>query len=357
MRIGVLITVAFALAVAAGGWLWLGARQTQPGESGSGQRLFPGLEKQLNKVERIRVEHRGAAYDVLRKGDQWQLPGKTAYPVLFERVKPLLLGIAQLEKVEPQTDKPENYPRLGVQEPSAESANWRISLYAGAEAAVASLIVGKIRVGLIAGGRDGIYARAAGQPRAWLLAGNLELPENQIDWVDRQIIYIKPKSVKRVTIRHPDGDLLVIERPRRGAPEFVVANLPEGASLKDDVDLNPLARSLAGLDMEDVMARSDAGFSDEEAVSAVFETWDELEVRAYTVERAGQIFAWFEAGASALDSTDLSGVKTLGADHAGLAERVAGRVFRIPEGPGKRLRVRLDDVLHNGGEDRSAAVP
>lgn len=335
-----------ALAFLAGAYLLLGERQTPPGDS-AGQRLFPRLEQKLNDIIRIRVEHRGEAYEVVKKGAQWQLRDKGGYPVLFERVKPLLLGIALLEKVEPKTGKRENYARLGVEEPSAGSANMRLSLYADANNPVASLIVGAIRRGLIAGGRDGIYARVSGEPRAWLVAGDLELPQTAVDWVDRQIIQVKPKAVRRVTIRHPDGSDLVVERPRQGAPAFAVVNIPAGGALKDGFDVNVLARGLAGLKMDDVLVRSDAGLPEAQAVAAVFETWDGLQVTAHTLEHEDEIFVWFDIGAAGLDMSDLSKVRMTQNDTAGLRSRLEGWVYRIPRARGDRLRTRLDDILES----------
>jgi len=334
-----------ALAFAAGAWLWFGERQSSPDDSVSGQRLFPGLEQQLNDISRIRVEHSGSTYEVVKKGDQWQLPGKGGYPALFERVKPLLLGIALLEKVEPKTSKPENYARLGVQEPAADTGNMRINLYLTGDTPVASLIVGGIRGGLIAGGKDGIYARVSGEPQAWLVAGKLDLPQAEVDWVDRQVIHIKPKAVQRVTIRYPDGDSLVVERSRQGAPDFTLVNMPEGAVLKDGIEINPLARSLAGLNMEDVLVRSEAGLPEAEAVAAVFETWDGLQVTAYTVEQGRKVFAWFDVGVTALDVTDLSGVRTTQTNDAELRSRLEGWVYQVPGKRGDKLRAKLTDLI------------
>jgi len=322
-----LIIILVALAVLAGAWLWMGERQSPPDDSVSGQRLFPGLEQKLNDITRIRIEHSGNVYEVEKKDDQWQLPDKGGYLVLFERVKPLLLGIALLDKVEPKTSKPENYARLGVQEPSADSDNTRIELYLGDDP-VASLIVGGIRGGLITGGRDGIYARVSGEARAWLVAGNLNLPQAEVDWVDRQIIHIKPKAVQRVTIRYPDGGSLVVERSRQGAPDFAVVNMPGGAVLKDGIKLNPLAMSLAGLNMDDVLVRSQAGLPETDAVAAVFETWDGLQVTAYTLEQENKIFAWFDVR-----------------NDEGLRSRLDGWVYQIPRARGDKLRKRLDDII------------
>ncbi|HHJ17676.1 MAG TPA: DUF4340 domain-containing protein [Gammaproteobacteria bacterium] len=336
--------VLLLLVVPGGAWLMLGERQSPPDNGAAGQRLFPELEQKLNDITRIRVEHNGSVYEVLKHGDQWQLPDKGGYPVLFERVKPLLLGLALLEKVEPKTDKPENYARLGVQEPAVDSGNIRIELYVTGDDPVASLIVGGIRSGLIAGGRDGIYVRISGDPRAWLVSGNLDLPQQQVDWVDRQIIHIKPKTVQRVTIRYPDGDTLEIAKRHRGVATYTVVNMPGGAVLKDGIEINTLARGLAALNMDDVLVRAGAGLPEADAVAAVFETWDGLRVTAWTVEQGGEIFVWFDVGANAPVVTDLSRAGTTQVNDEVLRARLEGWVYRIPRARGDKLRKRLDDI-------------
>ena len=321
-----------ALALVAGAWLLLGEWQPQSEDSVSDQQLFPLLEQKLNDINRIRIEHVGSVYEVVKKSDQWQLPDKGGYPVLFKRVKTLLLGIALLEKVEPKTSKPENHARLGVQEPAADTGNTRIELYATGDAPVASLIAGKIRGGLITGGRDGIYARVSGEQQAWLVAGNLDLPETQVDWVDRQIIHIKPKAVKRIIIRQPDDSRLVIEKPSRGAPGFAVMNMPEGVGPKNPSEVNALARALAGLKLEDIRARSPLSPLETDAVTAMFETWDGLQIRVATVEQDDRIWARFE----------LAGTTTTAADS--LQTRLAGWIYQLPSSRASKLRVRLGDL-------------
>lgn len=311
-------------------------KSSRPDEAVSVQRLFPGLEQKLDNVTRIRVEHRGVVYDVAKSGDHWQLPDKGGYPVLFERVKPLLLGMALLEKVEPKTDRPKNYTRLGVQEPSINTGNTRIALYTTGDKPVASLIVGVIQAGLIAGGRDGIYARVSGQPRAWLLAGHLDLPQRPVDWVDRQFIHIKPKAVKRVTIIQPDGDRLVVEKLRQGAADYRVMNLPEGSALKQGVKVNPLARGLSALKMDDVFVRQAIHLPESTAVTTIYDTWDGLEITAHTVEQDRKMLVWFDPG-----TTSGGGAAAFADLHA----RLDGWVYQIPYSRADRLRKRRDDLV------------
>jgi len=340
-----------ALVLVAGAYALLGERGSvsESDDGGAGQRLYPGLQQRLNDISRIRMERKGMSYQVLRDGEQWQLPDKGGYPVEFEKVKPLLLAIALLEKVEPKTNKPENYARLGVDEPAPDSDSTRIELYADGDAPLVSLIVGNIRRGLIAGGRDGIYARPSGEARAWLLAGELVVPMAPVDWVDSQIVHIKPKSVKRVSITQPDGSSLILEKPFKGAADFAVSNLPEAAVLRSDVELNSLGQTLAGLKMEDLLVRSQAGLPEADAVVSVFETWDGLQVTAYSVEQDGKFFAWFEAGAAALDLNDLGAVRTTEHSVEDLRARLDGWVYQLPHARGEKLRKRLDELLESKG--------
>ncbi len=343
MRSKTLVIPLLALLFLAGAYWLLSQRASPPEHRVEEQRLFPRLATQLNDIERIRVEHGGNLYDVVKTAEHWQLPDKGGYPVLFERIKPLLLDITLLEIVEAKTDKAENYARLGVQAPSKKSDNTRLSLYAGAPAPVASLIVGGVRTGLMAGARDGIYIRLSGERRAWLVAGHLDVPQQPVDWVDRRIIHLKPKRVHRLTITHPDGDTLVIEKPYQGAPDYTVRNAPEGLVAKHHAQINPLARGLAALKMDDMLVRADAGLPQAEAVTAVFETWDGLRITAYTVEWNNAMFVWFDVAGAARDAPDQP-PEDAQLDND-LHDRLEGWLFRIPRARGATLRARLTELM------------
>ncbi len=328
MKNAVLILIVSVLSIAVGVYLLVTGTPQTGGQEADIQRLFPDLENRLNDISRIRVETGGQAYNVIKDATQWSLPDKGGFPVMFEQVKPLLLAIAQLEKVEPKTGKPENYARLGVQEPDTDSDNVRLELYLADNERVASLIIGSTRPGLITGGRDGIYVRVSGDNRAWLVAGNLDLPMRQVDWVDRRIIHIKPKQVKRITIIHPDGERLVIGKAYKGAAGFSVIENADAAAKKSRDEINSLARALAGLDLIDMRTRSSANPSDSETVTAVFETWDGLQVTATTRQHDRQVWAWFDLGG---DVSEIPG---------DTRKRLEGWSYRLPASPARKLRAR-----------------
>ncbi len=297
--------------------------------SASGPLLFPELEQQLNTITRIRISREGNRYELERRAGKWLLPGNGNYPASHARVKPVLLDLARLTVVEAKTEHAEQYARLGVQTPAPGSDNTRIDLFSAQRTRVAALIVGRVRPGLIAGGRDGIYAREPDQARAWLLAGNLDVPQRPVDWAERRIIHITPKQVRRVTITHPDGTRLQVEKAYRGAPDYkLIATTSGDPALPPGGALNLLARGLAALDLEDVMPRTADRWNPKDAVQADYETWDGIRIKVYTLERQGHIFAWFD-----IDN-----------DATGLGTRLDGWIFRLSRNRGEPLRARPGDL-------------
>lgn len=344
-RRSLFILVLAASLFAAAAYLLLAHRQAATDTGEVAQALFPGLEEQLNSINRIRIEHRGSSYDIVRDGEQWLLPAKADYPVLFERVKQLLIGMALLEKMEAKTGKEQNYARLGVQEPAADTDNYRIEFYQSEAEPLASVIIGYIRGAMFAANRDGIYARRSGDTQSWLVAGNLQLPTKQIDWIDREIIHVAPKAVHTVSIRYPDGSVLELKKLKKGYANFIVSNRPEGSELTSQKDVNVLARGLAHLKMEDLFPRSQVKLPETDPVVTVYETWDGLRVTVYSVEEGGRILAWLEVGVAPLDVTDLVQARTTANDVAAMQARLNGWIYEIPGNNAEKLRARLEDIL------------
>ena len=81
--------------------------------------------------------------------------------------------MAELETLDPKTDNPELYHKLGVQDvgPGVEDAKLLI-LRDAAQDELAALIVGKRRPG---SGQASFYARKRGEARSWLVAAGSRL--------------------------------------------------------------------------------------------------------------------------------------------------------------------------------------
>ncbi|MBI2993249.1 MAG: hypothetical protein HYY48_03630, partial [Gammaproteobacteria bacterium] len=69
--------------------------------------LFPKLGKNINDVAGIRVEGLGRTITLRRSGDTWGIEEADGYPALSERVKQVVVGVADLRIDSTKTSNPE----------------------------------------------------------------------------------------------------------------------------------------------------------------------------------------------------------------------------------------------------------
>ena len=91
--------------------------------SQSGQALLPGLMDRVNDIDRVVISGHGGTVATLSKGDgQWRVEELDGYPADWSRLQALLSDLAQMETLEAKTANPEYYPRLSVEDVTAEGA-------------------------------------------------------------------------------------------------------------------------------------------------------------------------------------------------------------------------------------------
>jgi len=138
--------------------------------------FFPYLLAKVNDVARITLESPDGKVAVERRGDQWILPEKSAYPAKFETVKKALVGLARLKPLEEKTRNPELFSKLGVEGleegKAGDSKSKRITLADEDGNTLASLIVGNSNSRR---GKPAFYVRRPEEQQAWLVGGDLDL--------------------------------------------------------------------------------------------------------------------------------------------------------------------------------------
>src|SRR4051812_14193257 len=93
--------VALVLAVVA-----VTGRQTPTSAEPVSQALFPGLIDHVNEVRTVRIRSSQAILNVEAAGKgQWTLKERDGYPVEADKVRALVLAVANLQLVEAKTDK------------------------------------------------------------------------------------------------------------------------------------------------------------------------------------------------------------------------------------------------------------
>src|SRR5690606_15516017 len=208
----------------------------------SGALLLPGLEERLNDVERLTLTGPGgetvATAEVTDEG--WVIVEKDRYRANLQQIREGMLALAQARVVEAKTANPELYDRLGVEDIEVETAGgMQISIEGAGEPLV--LIVGD------AEGADHRYVRIAGEARSYLIDGDPDLPDNAADWLDQTILGIDPSRVRRVVVRHADGETVEVTKSTPEQTTFAVEAVPEGRELLYTGVANSIANVLRNL--------------------------------------------------------------------------------------------------------------
>lgn len=260
-----------------------------------GTALFPELNDDVNAAARVTVTQGDESFTVEREGDAWGSADKDGYPVSFDQVKKVVVGISELTIVEPKTKNPANHSKLGVQAPDEEdSMSRRVTIEDASGATVADVILGETRPsrGL---GRPTMYVRRADEDQAWEVAGRVTVDGSLANWLDRKIVSIDGKRVRSVLTTHPDGEVLKVEKEKPSDNAFMLVDHPPGRELAWPGVTNGIGGALQHLSLEDVAKRETVDFDSLPFTTTVFSTFDGLVVTARIAEKDEKSYLTLEA--------------------------------------------------------------
>lgn len=235
-------------------------------------RLFPDLPAKVNDVAAVVIQQPGKTLTLQRdeKGG-WGVAEKGGYAAQFEKVKQLVVGVAELRESEPKTTRPEYYSQIGVQDvtpepapPPAPSPGTKpdtpppaqptlVTLKDRTGGSLASLIIGTRRPGNPAT----VFVRKPGEPQSWLAEGSVDPTADPLTWLDTTALNIGRDRVKRVSVkRFADGDEtppLVVERAKPDDPHFAVQGIPQDREVSGPGAGDALGNALSYYTFDDVM--------------------------------------------------------------------------------------------------------
>jgi hypothetical protein len=283
------------------------------------QKLFPDLSRSVNDVAAITIKKKDGEYTLQKNGEKWGLAEKQGYPVDMEPVRKTLIGLTEATIVEAKTTDKERYAKLGVQDPDATAApaapaasegaatptphaangaesstSTLVTLKDASGKAIASLIVGKPHEGKNFGTNE-VYVRRAGEAQSWLAKAALELKDKNVDWLDKKILEVKRDRIRAVDVKHPDGEVVHVEREKPEDTNFTLANIPEGKELTFPTAASGMSSSLEWLNLDDVVPASEVDFKATPPVVCRFSTFDGLTITVTTKEDKDKTYARFEA--------------------------------------------------------------
>lgn len=330
------------------------SKQDSSAIPGQGEPLFPELMAQINDARQVSGISGDGSFTIKRRDNGWVVEEKSNYPADADKVHRLLLGTAQLTRIEPKTRKPELYAQLGVEDVDADgSQSLKFTLKNAGGDELADFILGTRRPATGNPNLSEYFVRVPGNPQTWLVEGKLPDDKNPINWVDREILELDSKRVRAVRVTHANGGEIIVRRPDPSADDFELVGLPKGAQIKDVYAVNGIGNGLTNLSLDDVKSASAIRQDKKKAAMSVeITTFDGLRVTMHTRKNGKENLAWFtaafdpalvyedtkvaktETGSEAQDADEQTGLKATDAvkqEAETLNTRWQGWVYVVPQ--------------------------
>ena len=271
------VTVLAAALVVLGAVALLAQYDSRPPPPGGGL-LLPGLGADLDQITQVSVVGAGSepVATLLRDGDgNWSVAEKDGYPADVEKVRQTLISLAEARVVEPKTANPDFYDRLGVEGIEDGAAGGLAVVLTGADTPV-NIVVGDSE------GASQVYIREADQAQSFLVDRDPDVGNETTDWLASEILAIPGSRMARVTVTHPDGEVVAVSKANSGQSNFNVEAIPPGRELQYASVANVMGNVLANLSLQDVAPGTEL---DEPVTVTEFVTFDGLAITAESVER------------------------------------------------------------------------
>lgn len=264
---------------------------TQPNDiSHEQKKFFPNLASVINEVTEINVQTKDNTITLVRNDKQWFAKDKHNYPVDMAKVNKLLLGAMNLRIIEAKTSKLKFYSKIGVENVTEENAESALLSFKNAKAEkVISLIIGKDKPAKVDSSLKEIYVRLPTDKQSWLVVGQLPIEKNVTDWLNQKIINIEDDKIRKVTIKHPDGDSFSFSKEKSDDEDYQLENLAENEKVKLPYMLRSIATTLSNLEFDDVLLATEIEFSN--TTTAVFTTFDDKEIVMTIMKKDGEYYA------------------------------------------------------------------
>ncbi len=311
--------------------------QRDAGPAAAGQRLLPGFADELNGISALVLEPAGTEpFRLERTADGWRAPAAGGYRVHAGELRRFVVRLADARIIETKTANPELHAHLGVEAVDGQPGSGVLVRIEGASDA-RPLLIGQSETR----GNTGTYVRYLDDDVALFVDQDLQVARDSLGWLERELLDVPPEQVASLEIRHPDGEVLRIDRDELGI--FRIANLPEGRAPSGPTAAEATVRALSALQLDDVRSGDDLG-QEPPAILAEFVLQDGLviEVRSWrSLGLAGDADHWVAFAARA--ETPPDGAAAAEAEE--INRRLGPWLYRLPAWKHEQLTRRLEDLL------------
>ena len=216
-----------------------------------GEPIFENIKKELNDVNEINIDTTKRKISIIKNRDNWYMSTKSGYKVKNEIVRRNLIQISELRFFEKKTQDESLYSRLDLDYPNNEEGSSKlISITNNEKQILVEFILGKKK-------KNGVYIKKLNDKESWLTSGSLEMSSVEGDWLEKKILDIDYKDVKKVSINHLNSKESFSLTKDDKNENFLIDNLNKEQIPKSDLIANFIGYFLTNLIFEDVVKRGD----------------------------------------------------------------------------------------------------
>ena len=274
-----------------------------------GKTVFPELIDKVNKVDELNLKSEKFILTIIREGKVWRVRESDNYLASPNKVSKAILGLAELKYFEPKTKQKDKYARLRLENPESPSSGSKSLKAKVSGVTVADIIVGREKLVLPGLTVGGVYFRIPGVKLSWLGQGNPEVGGEPKDWLDREIANVARERVRKVVLRQPSGEIIIIRKETKDAGKFTLKNMPKGTKIKYESDLEQIGGILDQLEMIDARRVENVDINWHGSIVAEVETFDGLRGKVETVLKKN--VHWLRVSFEAVTRAALPEVKAL----------------------------------------------
>jgi hypothetical protein len=322
----------------------VGSQPSFESADAGGELLFPKLVNDVNRLKTVIVRGKDGTYTIDWDGQVWRFRERDNYLADDKKVNELVLRLARMAKLEAKTKLEDRYERLDLNAPNAKDSRAKqVTLLDKEGKTIADLIVGKRKFTL--GSKEGgTYVRLPDDSQTWLALGELNPGDKARDWLKRDVADIKDKQIKRVSVRQPDGERVVVIKDKPEDASFKIQGIPAGREPATDFVADEFGRVLTILLLDDVDKAADVTFPSKKTIKAEFEGFDGFKVLLDYAEIDGKNWIKLRGEAVASSTPPAEGATDWSKAMAELNQRAEGWAFEVPAYEVAPLKKRMADI-------------
>jgi hypothetical protein len=307
------------------------------------QPAFPELRANPDAVAGLTIQTATGTVTLTRAGsDQWQAKDRYGYPAAADKIRGLVVQLADMRLIEAKTDRAERYARLEVEDLGEGAKSRLVKLTTADGGTLAEAIFGKRRYRLTGTEQAGTYLRRVGESQSWLASGGPELQPEVKDWLDQEIVDIGRDEVQRVELTPAEGAPYVVSRTAIKA-EPVLEGLAPDEKLSQDANLGQLFSALTAVRLADVKPRAELQLPAQRQTAKV-RTFDGLEVTLQLALIDDQ--PWAVVDAAANPPADAGAKAVIAKEQAtAIGERTGSWAYQVNQSLYQRLTKPRDSWL------------